>query len=161
MFAAHRDELEAVVANLAEVRRVELRSRTVGQNGQVEQLHHWFGSQAAVPLLVRPFVREDLLVWTQRTVWDEPSYQARWTIAVPGIGTAVACSGHHRYEADGSGTRIEVVGSFVFDPSGSPQLASVPDSAIPMIEKMVVSLIVPMIKRSGAAVSDHLKRRRT
>lgn len=160
VFAAHRDELEAVVANLAEVRRVELRGRTKRADGRIEQLHHWFGSQSALPLLVRPFVREELLAWTQHTVWDESAYGAEWVIEVPGVGDAVSCGGEHRYLEDGAGTRIEVTGSFDFDPTQSELLASVPESAIPMVERMVVSLIVPMIKRSGAAVSDYLTRKR-
>lgn len=159
VFAAHRDELASVVADLPEVRRVELRSHAVQASGAIEQLHHWFGTHAALPLLVRPFVREDLLAWTQRTVWDEGRWCADWTIEVPGVGQAVECTGRHVYEDDGGGTRIAVTGSFTFDPARSSQLASVPESAVPMVEKMVVSLIVPMIKRSGHAVSQYLSRR--
>lgn len=159
VYAAHRDELEAVVAGLAEVRRVELRSRAVQADGSIEQMHHWFGSPSALPLLVRPFVREDLLVWTQSTVWTQTEWRARWVIEVPGVGDAVSCRGEHAYEEDGVGTRISVRGSFEFDPTRSSTLASVPASAVPMVERMVVSLIVPMIKRSGAAVSDYLSGR--
>ena len=160
VFETHRDELDAVVAHLPDVRRVELQSSSTHADGRLEQLYRWHGSHGALPMLVRPFVKESLLVWEQRTVWDPARWRADWEIAVPGMGAALECRGSNAYlEQAGGGTTIEVEGSFDFTPHRVSAFQGVPDTAIPMVERMVVSLVVPMIQRSGRAVADYLGRR--
>ncbi len=158
VFRAHRDEFEAVVTALDDVRRVDLQSRAEHAGGRLEQVHRWQGSPSALPVLVRPFVSEDLLVWRQTTLWDPATWRAEWSIEVPGLGPAMECRGINAYEEATPGSTIRVTGSFVFLPQRAAQLQSVPASAVPMVERMVVSLILPLIQRSGKAVSDYLHR---
>ena len=64
--------------------------------------------------------------------------------------------GTNRYLEDGAGCAIEVEGDFAFRPEKVPQLAAIPATTVPMVEKAVVALIVPLVKRSGAAVARFL-----
>jgi len=157
VFRTHRDDLHAVVPHLDAVRRVELRSTATHATGQLEQLHRWYGTKAALPVIARPFVAEELLVWQQRTVWDEDELVARWEIEVPGFGASIECGGTNTYLATRRGSRIEVAGGFSFHPERVAEMSQVPASAVPMVERIVVSLVVPLIKQSGAAVVRYLE----
>ncbi|MBX2800718.1 MAG: DUF2505 domain-containing protein [Myxococcales bacterium] len=160
VFRTHRDELEAVVASLDAVGRVELRSRTQHASGQLEQLHRWHGTKATLPVFLRPFVPENLLVWQQTTTWDPTGWRADWEIDVPGLGAAMECRGHNLYVEQGTGTQIDIAGFFRFMPDRVPEMAAVPSSTVPVVERTVVSLILPLIKQSGAAVASYLDKRR-
>ncbi|HHO49340.1 MAG TPA: hypothetical protein ENK18_00335 [Deltaproteobacteria bacterium] len=156
VFRTHRDELEQVVARIDAVQRVDLRSRTAHAGGRLEQVHRWHGTQAALPVFLRPFVSEELLVWIQRTTWSVHAWRADWEIEVPGLGAALECKGSNVYLEEGRGTSIEISGSFSFRPERVPELKVVPSSTVPVVERAVVSLIVPLIKQSGAAVAAYL-----
>ncbi|MEQ1503973.1 MAG: hypothetical protein ABMB14_17155 [Myxococcota bacterium] len=160
VFAAHRDELEAIARYLPDVEKVELRSRSKGARGLEEQVHWWTGSPSALPVFVRPMVPPHLLQWSQRTTWDPATHTASWTIEVPGLGPAVVAGGTNTYVDEGSTCGIGIVGDFAFHPERVPQLAGIPAAAVPMVERMVVKLIVPMIERTGAAVARYLDERR-
>lgn len=156
VFAAHRDRVADIVRGLEEVDRVELRSRARHAGGREEHVHHWYGTAAALPALVRPFVPPHLLTWRQKTLWDPFHWTATWEIDLLALGPAVDVRGTNAYAEEGTGCRIDVAGDFVFRPDRVPQLAQIPASAVPMVEKAVVSLILPLVKRSGAAVARWL-----
>ncbi len=156
VFRTHRDELSAIVDGIDAVRRVELRSKTASAGGQLQQEHRWYGTHAALPALLRPFVSEELLVWIQRTTWSTHTWRADWEIEGPGLGPARECRGSNVYLEDGSGTKIEVSGSFAFRPGAMAELKAVPSTAVPVVERAVVALIVPLIKQSGSAVATYL-----
>jgi hypothetical protein len=158
VFSTHRDRLAETIVFLDDVERVECRSEVRHASGVVEQIYLWHGSPSVLPLLVRGMVPPNLLQWRQRTLWDEAGRLATWEITVPGLGNAVESRGTNRYEPFGSGTRILIDGDFQFRPGEVEGLAkAVPAAAVPMIEQVVVKMIVPLVKRSGAAVARLLQ----
>lgn len=158
VWAAHRDRLEDIARLLPDVERVELRSRSRHAGGREEQQHRWTGRPAVLPATVRPFVPPHLLTWTQRTVWDPHTWTATWTIEVPALGPAVEASGRNVYLEEAGACVIALDGDFAFKPDQVPQLKGVPAAAVPMVEKLVVSMIVPLVRRSGEAVATWLSR---
>lgn len=160
VFAAHRDHLEDIIEFLPDVEKVELRSRSRHAGGREEHTHWWTGSPSSLPALLRPMVPPSLLQWRQITLWDPHTWTARWSIEVPGMKEAIVAQGVNRYVEEKGGCRIEIDGDFEFHPERIPQLSSIPSTAVPMVEKAVVSLIVPMIQRTGSAVAKWLDERR-
>jgi hypothetical protein len=157
VFSTHRDRLVETVPFLEEVERLECQSIVRHASGTVEQVHLWHGSPKVLPLLLRALVPAHLLQWRQHTFWDPAERVARWEIAVPGLGTAVESSGTNTYAAAGAGTRITIDGSFAFHPDRVEGLSqAIPASAVPIVERVVVGMIVPMVKRTGAAVAQLL-----
>jgi hypothetical protein len=158
VFRTHRDQLPETMALLEEVERVECREQTRHANGETEQVHLWYGSPKVLPVLLRPFVPAHLLQWRQRTWWDPVARVARWEIDVPGLGGAVESRGTNRYEAhDGAWTRLAVEGELRFRPERLEGLdRAMPPGTAPMVEQVAVGLIVPMVKRTGTAVSRFL-----
>jgi hypothetical protein len=159
VFAAHRDHVEDIVRFLPDVEKVELRSRARHAGGREEQTHWWTGSTQALPALLRPVVPPALLQWKQTTLWDPHTWTARWSIEVPGSAQAIVAEGTNTYVEEKGRCRIDVQGDFEFHPERVPQLSKIPASAIPMVEKAVVSIIVPMIERTGGAVAKWLEER--
>jgi hypothetical protein len=156
VFAAHRDRLEEIAAYLPDVEKVELRSRTRHAGGREVQHHWWTGSPSALPAVIRPMVPPALLQWRQTTTWDPATHTASWEIEVPGFGQAIVATGRNVYVEERGVCRIELEGDFEFHPERIPQLKAVPTAAVPLVEKGVVKLIVPMIERTGAAVARFL-----
>lgn len=156
VFAAHRDHLEDIVRYVADVERVELRSRSRHAGGREQQTHLWTGSPSALPVLLRPMVPSSMLTWQQVTTWDPATWTATWQIDVPGLGAAISANGTNVYAEDGGACRIDIDGDFSFHPERVPQLQSIPTAMVPMIEKVVVGMIVPMIERTGSAVAKYL-----
>ncbi len=156
VFSAHKDRLLEIVPFLEDVEKIELRGRASHADGREEQTHLWYGSPSVVPALVRPMVPPHLLQWLQKTVWSRKTWTAEWTIDVPGLGGTVEASGRNVYVEAGGKCRIEVSGDFAFRPEKVKELAAVPASVVPMVEKIVVGLIVPLVQRTGVAVSRFL-----
>lgn len=159
VFRAHRDELEAIAKFLPDVQKVEVRGRTRHADGVEEHTSLWTGSPSVLPAMIRPMVPPSLLQWQQVTRWDPVAFVASWQIDVPGLGGAVRATGANRYLEVPEGCTIEIDGDFAFRPGVVPQLKAVPASAVPLVERVVVGLVVPMIERSGVAVRQYLESR--
>lgn len=156
VFAAHKDRLLDIAPLLGDVERVELRSRTTHADGREEQLHWWTGSPSVLPAIVRPMVPPNLLQWRQRTLWNRVTWTADWEIDVPGLGGSVEASGRNVYLDSDGRCRIEIGGDFAFRPDRVKELSAVPSAVVPMVEKVVVGLIVPLVQRTGLAVATWL-----
>lgn len=157
VFAAERDELDAIVPFLPDVQRVVLRSDERGADGHRTQVHRWTGSAESIPLLLRAVVREDWLQWDQTTRWEEDRLSASWSIAVPALGAAVEARGVRRYEPDGIVCAVGVDGELTVRATGVDALVALPPSAVPFVERFAVGLVVPMIGRTTVAVGRYLQ----
>jgi hypothetical protein len=155
LFEAHRDAFPAIAQRLDEVKSVRERSRASGADGVVVVRNRWQGSRLALPLLFRPLVPEQVLVWEDESRFDRMTLTCTWRITIPGLGPMADVHGEHRYLPDDDGTRLVLDGTFDFRPERAPQMV-LPPGAAPIVERMVVGLIVPLLKKSGAAMSEHL-----
>ncbi|MCA9566958.1 MAG: hypothetical protein KC656_03910 [Myxococcales bacterium] len=157
LFVAHRDRFPALVEHMPEVRSVSERSRAHHADGSVVVRNRWQGSKAAVPLLFRALVPEEVLVWEDETRFDMRTWTCTWTLTIPGLGPMADVAGVHRYLERGQGSRIELEGDFDFHPERAPQV-TLPPGSTPVIERMIVGLIVPLITRSGEAMVEAIRR---
>lgn len=151
LFVAHRDAFPRMIVHLDQVRSVRELGRATHADGSVVVRSRWQGSRSALPLLFRPLVPEDVLVWEDESRFDRQRWQCDWRITIPALGPMADVVGTHRYEEDGHGTRIALTGSFALHPDRVPQIR-VPPAAIPVVERVVVALIVPLLEESGAAM---------
>ncbi len=149
LFRAYRDHLVEIAPMIRSVSRVELRSRSDNADGTVQLVHQWHGSNDAVPVFLRSFVRDEMLQWLDRTDWDATRREARWTIEIPGLGNAVKAWGSWRFTAHARGGQVDAIGDFEVNPAALPPAFA---SAKPMIERFVVGLLVPMVEDAGSAV---------
>ncbi|MCB9679184.1 MAG: hypothetical protein H6737_29040 [Alphaproteobacteria bacterium] len=156
VFRTHRDEFERIAPRLSEVERVVLKSQSTAADGTIEQKHEWFGHPSALPFFIRPLVPPEMLRWFGHTRWNPRDWECRWSVEVPALGPMADIQGFQRYHETPTGCRIELTGTFDFHPDRVPQVR-LPPGSVPVVERFVVSLIVPMMQKSAAAVIDHLK----
>lgn len=156
VFTTQRDRLLEVVPYLKGVERVSQLSRADLADGVVQIRNEWTGSPSALPLLLRPLVPPQVLVWRDDTHWDPERWQATWSMEVPAMGPAASIVGVSRFEVDGAGSAVVVEGEFRFFPERLPQAPNMPPQMTPMFEKFVVGLIVPMVRDAGRAVARFL-----
>lgn len=149
LFRTYRDHLVDIAPYIASVERVQERSRTTHADGSVELAHLWFGTAQAVPVFVRPFVNPQLLQWMDHTRWHADTRIARWRIELPTLGSAVTATGTYRFEDHRKGGQVVAEGDFAIDPRALPPAFA---QAKPMIERMVVGLLEPMVADAGGAV---------
>jgi hypothetical protein len=71
LLARVRDELPILAREVPYLAQVDRLDRHV-DGAHVHQRHRWFGRMIALPSVLRPFLREDDLRWTDRERWDIP-----------------------------------------------------------------------------------------
>lgn len=156
VFRTHRDDFESIAPRMKEVDRVRLKSESRHADGTLEQKHEWFGHKSALPFLMRPLVPAEMLRWFGITRWNPTTFECSWRVEIPALGPMAEIDGSQRYLEVSDGCRIEMTGRFDFHPERVPQL-TLPPGAVPIVERFVVSMVVPLFQKSGAAVVNHLK----
>jgi hypothetical protein len=114
VYTTYRDRLPELVGQMPSVKQVVLKSRQ--ENGKtVQQVYEWQG-RSDIPGMLKAFLSEDLLSWTDFATWKETEYVTDWQIQPHAFRDAIAWSGQDRYTAEGDGTRIESKGKLMIDP---------------------------------------------
>lgn len=155
-FAFYRDALPSLVANLPNVRSIEvLERREVPEGFRLKNLWHGGGD---IPAAVRKFISQDLLSWEDDALWNSEAFTCAWRQEVPAFREAVKSSGLTHYEEPSPGrTRLRMVGTIEVDArqvKGVPRLLAAPVG--PLIEAFLMTQIRPNAAAVAAAVEKHL-----
>ncbi len=121
VYVTYRDKLLELVPQMPNVKSVALKSRQE-QGSTVQQVFEWRG-KSDIPGLLKPFVSEDLLTWTDFATWKEAEFTTDWKIQPHAFGEAIRWAGLDRFLEESNGTRIESRGELTIDPH---RLKSVP-----------------------------------
>ncbi len=156
VFQTHRDallELKAYMPNVADV-VVEERHE---EGDVVRLLNRWTGASGDVPAVLRPVIRPEMLSWLDRATWDAGRWRTEWEITLLALPDAVTARGINVFRDDGDVTQIQMTGEFLLHPErirGVPTFVA--RQAAPAIEKFVVGLLEPNLRKSNAAVRQYL-----
>jgi hypothetical protein len=114
VYATYRDKLLELAAHMPNVKSVRLKSRQT-EDTTVQQVYEWHG-KSDIPAMLKAFVSEDLLTWTDRATWKEAGYLTDWNIQPHAFSEAITWAGQDRYLEEGNGTRVESKGILAIDP---------------------------------------------
>lgn len=157
VYATYRDKLPEIVASMSSVKQVILKSRQ-DQQGAVHQVYEWHG-KSEIPGLLKAFLSEDLLTWTDFATWKESEYVTDWQIQPQAFRDAVTWAGQDRYLEEGNSTRIESRGKLVIDPH---RLKSVPGFLAGQVshlaEEMLAKQAEPNFVEMSRRVKDYLEK---
>lgn len=157
VFDTHRDKLAELVPYLPNVDHIEIRER-IEEGDVIRLLNVWSGSSLDVPSVVKSVVKPEHLTWTDRAVWDRSSWTADWEITINAMPEAVTARGRSSFVDEGGDTVVRVAGEFVIHPDRLPGVPSfVARRAASPLEKFIVSLLQPNIRRSSQAVQQYLE----
>lgn len=114
VYATYRDQLLTLAAQMPSVKSVVLKSRQE-QGETVQQVFEWQG-KSDIPAMLRTFVSEDLITWSDQATWKASDYSTDWKIQPHAFREAITWAGQDRYLEEGSGTRVESKGVLSIDP---------------------------------------------
>lgn len=157
VFPTYRDELHLMVGYMDNVERIEVKSRD--EDGDiVKLLNHWHGSASDIPKPLRPVINPDKLSWLDKATWDAKRHRVDWEITLTALPDAVTAKGFTLYKDDGDVTVVQISGEFLIHPSKVPGVPTfVAKRLAPTLEKFVVGLLQPNLKKSNQAVEEFLE----
>lgn len=156
VFSVHRDKLEELVVYLPNVDAVETRVREV--DGPIVRLeNHWTGASSDVPAVIRPLFKSEYLTWVDRAEWNEATHTCKWNIQLNALPGAITARGENLFREEDGETIIDMTGEFIVHPERIPGLpAFVVKAAVPTLEKFIIGLLQPNLRKSNAAVVEYI-----
>jgi len=156
VFETHRDRLEELVDYLPNIDNVETRSRTE-ENGVVKLENLWTAAESDIPAPLRPLLKSEYLTWLDRAEWDENTHRCKWNIQLTVLPDAITAKGENSFREEDGETIIDMTGEFKVHPERIPGVpAFVAKRAAPALEKFIVGLLQPSLRKSNAAVVEYI-----
>jgi hypothetical protein len=158
VFKTLRDRLPEIVEYMPNITAIDVVERHEPRADVVEFVNVWRGD-ASIPSLAKPFIKPDMIRWTDYAIWDESEWICDWRTETAFMTDRVDCSGRNRYEEVDGGihTRLLIDGELNIDTANFPGVPKlVARRAAPVIEKFIVGLITPNLKGTAKAVNDFL-----
>ena len=157
VFEVHRDKLEELVEYLPNIESVETVSRV--EEGSVTRLeNHWTGASSDVPAVIRPLIKSEYLTWIDRAEWDAETHRCKWEITINALPGAITARGENAFREEDGETIVDMTGEFIVHPERIPGVpAFVAKRAVPALEKFVVGLVQPNLRKSNAAVVEYIE----
>ncbi|MCA9566329.1 MAG: hypothetical protein KC656_00730 [Myxococcales bacterium] len=156
VFSTHRDKLEELVEYLPNVESAKTVKRE--EDGPVVRLeNHWVGATSDVPGVVRPWIKAEMLSWIDYAEWDASTHTCRWRLELGVLPGAITAKGETKFREEDGETIADMVGEFVVHPERLPGVPTfVAKKAAPALEKFIVGLISPNLRKSNAAVVEYI-----
>ena len=144
IWAAIRDRLPAVAAQMPNVASVNQIERLVREDGTLCIVNEW-RLRFAVPPGLRDMV-EGELGWTDRSAWDESAYTCRWAIAPFFLANRLSCTGTTAFERalGGEGAKVTMEGTLALSSAALGPLSG----PVAGIAELVLTTIIPKNLRS-------------
>jgi hypothetical protein len=157
VFPTYRDKLHEMLDYMDNVDKIEVKSRE--ESGDVVKLlNHWHGSASDIPAPLRPVIKPDSLSWLDKATWDTARHRVDWEITLPALPEAVTAKGFTMYKEDGDVTLVQISGEFLIHPDKVPGVPTfVAKRLAPTLEKFVIGLLQPNLKKSNQAVEEYLE----
>jgi hypothetical protein len=156
VYATYRDKLVEIVPYLANVQRIEIKSRR--EEGRlIHFVNEWHGG-GDIPTIARAIINETMLSWTDYATWNDSEFTTEWRIETHAFTEAVYCAGKNRFLEDGNGTRIESRGELTINPlkiTGVPQFIA--GTVGQTVEDFLSKRIEPNLLQVAEGVSHYLK----
>lgn len=157
VFSTHRDRLEELVEYMPNVDTIVTESRD--EDGDVVSLVNiWKAAESEIPAIARPFIRPDMLQWTDRAEWDGNLYEVNWEIELGFLPEVIHASGHSEFEDFGDETRVIIDGEITVDASKLPGVPRMLQAKVAKtVENFVINLIKPNLKETNEILAQFLR----
>ncbi len=157
VFATHRDKLLELVPYLPNVKSVVVESRTI-ENGVIKLVNVWTGTTDDVPTVIRSLVKPEMLTWVDRATWDEGRWRTDWDIEITALAQAITARGFNTFREEDGETILQMQGEFTIHPEKIPGVpAFVARAAAPALERFVVGLLEPNLRKTNVAVRRYIE----
>ena len=156
VYGAYRDRLPEIAAYIPDVKEIRVESRE-DRDGEVT-LHNVWIADREVPVYARAFLKPEMLQWDDYAEWKDAESRVYWTLKLRVFTDQVTCGGTNTFtKVDDESTKVCLEGDLDIDVRnipGVPRLLA--GSLKPKIEKFIVSLITPNLKRVNESLQQFL-----
>jgi hypothetical protein len=156
VFCGYRDKLPEIAAYITDIREIRVLSRA--EEGASVRLHNEWVSDRDVPSIAKKFLKPEQLQWDDFAVWHSDEWFCEWEIKTRAFRDAVKCSGRNTFVEVGEGsTRVVLTGELQIhlkEIPGVPRLLA--GRLRPTIEKFIVSLITPNLRKVNESLQQYL-----
>ncbi|ACK68777.1 conserved hypothetical protein [Gloeothece citriformis PCC 7424] len=157
VYATFRDCLVDLVPYIPSVKNIEIKSRQ-NKPDHIESINEWRG-KGEIPGLLKPWIKEDLLTWTEYNIWKEGTFSLEWRIQTHAFTEAVQWAGiNHFIDKEGT-TLIESQGQLKIDPKGLKNIPPLMRSqAAQVAEKYLAKQVEPNLSLMSEGVRQYLSK---
>jgi hypothetical protein len=153
VYTTYRDKLLDLAAQMPNVKSIRLQSRQE-QAHAVQQVYEWHG-KSDIPAMLKAFVSEDLLTWTDHATWKEADYVTDWKIQPHAFSEAITWAGQDRYLEAGNGTRVESKGILAIDPQ---QIKGVPGFLTGQVSRIAEEILAKQAEPNFVEMAQCVQR---
>lgn len=153
VYAAYRDRLTELVPFLPDIRAIAVTTREE-RPGEVKLVNEWKGG-GDIPSVARAFLKESMIAWTDYATWREADHTVLWRTEPHAFPGAITSSGENRYVATSTGTRLELRGELVCDPSKVP---GVPRLLARTVKDAVEKLFVVKVGQNAKSIARGMEK---
>lgn len=158
VYEAQREKLADLAPFLTDVERIDVLEREVLPDGRIRFLNLWVGSGHDVPTLAKGFIKPEMLRWKDYAMWNPADRTCDWRIELGFLPDAIHCAGHNTWTADGDQTVCVINGEIRIDATKVPGVPRLMAGKIgDTIEKFVVKMIEPNLKKTSEGVANYLR----
>ena len=156
VYSAYRDRLPEIAAYIPDVKEIKVESRE--ELDDVVKIHNVWIADRDVPIFARAFLKPEMLRWDDFAEWKDAENRVYWTLRLRVFTDSVTCGGTNTFEEAGDGTtRVKLEGDLDIDVKNIPGVPRLLAGGIkPKIEKFIVSLITPNLKRVNESLQQFL-----
>ena len=159
VFTTFRDELVELIPHLPDVKDIEVKDREEIDESTIKVVNLWTAEAEEIPRVARPFIKPEMLVWTDYATWRQDDWECEWEMEVGFLSEAVSCKGTTRYRALGDDrTEVVIKGNLDVDAAkipGVPRLGAGKIGSV--IENFVVRLITPNLTNINRGLERYLR----
>jgi len=156
VYGAYRDRLPEIAAYIPDVKEIRVEKREE-QDGGVK-IHNVWIADRDVPVFAKAFLKPEMLQWDDFADWKDDESRVYWTLKLRVFTDSVTCGGTNSFIAAGDGqTKVRLEGDLDIDVKNIPGVPKLLAGGIkPKIEKFIVSLITPNLKRVNESLQQFL-----
>lgn len=155
VYDAYRNQLSEVAAYIPDIREIRVHKKSEFEGGA--EIHNEWISDSKMPRGIDRIVRPEHLRWDDYAQWDDSQHWVDWKIQTKVFTDAVECSGRNRFVAFGQSTKVILEGNLEIEISDIPGVPRILGKRLkPKIERFIVKLVTPNLKRVNECLQDYL-----
>ncbi len=158
VYKTFRDELTELIPHLPDVKNIEVQKREEVDENTTRVVNLWTAEAEEIPRVARPFIKPEMLVWTDVANWHDDTWACDWVIEVGFLSEAVTCKGSTKYLEKGADkTEVVITGQLDVNAKeipGVPRLGAGKIGSV--IESFVVRLITPNLTNINRGLERYL-----
>jgi hypothetical protein len=157
VYATQRDRMPELAPFLNDIKEIIVKERK--DEGHITRfINDWRAGGTDIPSIARAFIKPEMLRWLDHATWDAKAFTCEWRTELGFLPEAIEARGRNQWIDAGSSTTVIIEGEIIVNAKKVPGVPSLMAGSIGgTIEKFVVGLIEPNLKKTNEGVTKFLR----